>query len=270
MKKILAGVLAAASMLTVSATAFAASNDKTVTAAGDLEYDVAVTAPKIALNLVMPSKMAAALNPYGAAIKLEAKDTGAATTTATIASTAYEIKNLSKENGVFIDATAITTIETSDAPKADKSPAWGVIKEEVEEGTKNANLALMGGASADAFKDVSNNAIDPADESSAAAKSSNKIVQGALVLDSTVKADKTKNIAAGQTSQKKFIFVPVATSDTAPGTAYMAFIGKLAETKPAVTTSGSEAPEQEVVWNDDDAINVNLVLKVTAGPSDLK
>lgn len=243
MKKILAGVLAAVSMLTVAASAFA--DDKNVTAAGELEYDVEVTAPKVVLNLVMPAKMAAALNPYGAEIKLDADGTNKSTKG--IASTAYKITNKSLDYGVYIDATAITTIVTTDKPNADKSPAWNVKGTSVTDGTKGACLALLG---------VNNVTGNPVAAVSAAAKSN---AQGSLLLDSTVVANKETGVAAGQTSQAKMVYLAAATKsgDTVTETdAYLVFAGDLAKSSAA----------KEVVWNEDDAINVSLVLKVNPGP----
>lgn len=265
MKKILAGVLAAASMLTVSATAFAASNDKTVTKPGEVEYDVAVTAPTVVLNLVMPTKMSAALNPYGAEITVvpatkdaEGNAVAAKTNKIGIVSTAYKVENKSEDYGVYLDATAITTITTTDKPNADKTPAWGVVPEAItaKSGVKNANLALMANDSADALAGLTKPAA-----ASSEAKSS---AQGALVMDSTVKADSTKGVVAGQTTQKKFAFVKAQTPKTdteaaKPGEVYLGFVGVL----------GSSSTDKEVEWNEDDAITVTLVLKVTAGPKTL-
>lgn len=251
MKKIIAGVLAAASMLSVSATAFASSNDKAVTKAGEVTYDVAVTAPKVVLNLVMPAKMTAALNPYGADIALD-KDN---TTKNTIASAAYKVTNKSIDYGVYIDAKAITTITTTDKKKDDGSTAWAVVKTAIPstaDGVKNANLALMGFAAVSAMKTAT-----PAAANAKATGSA----QGALVLDSTVEADKENGIVAGQTEQKQFMYIKAATDATTPAEAYMGFVGKLGESKADGTA--------DVVWNEDDAINVNLVLKVTAGPKTL-
>lgn len=253
MKKILAGVLAAASMLAVSATAFA--TDKNVTAPGEVEYDVTAAAPKVTLNLVMPAKMAAALNPYGADIKLEDVKETSNTTKLGIASVAYKVSNKSTEYGVFIDAKAITTISTPDKP-VDGKPAWSVVATalpETADGVKNANMALMG------FKSISE--MKSATAPAAANAKATSSAQGALVLNSTVEANKETGVVAGQTEQKQFMYLKAATDATTPTDAYMGFLGKLAESK----ADGSK----DVVWNEDDAINVALVLKVTAGPKTL-
>lgn len=249
MKKILAGVLAAASMLSVSATAFATTTDKTITKAGDVTYDVSVVAPKITLDLVLPAKIAAALNPYGAAIKFDPSD---ATKTAGtgIVGTAHKISNKSVDYGVYIDASAITTITTTDKTK------WTVKSDAADtDGTKGAAMALVAAATAANV----NPATFPAAEKGAAAT-----VDSVMYLDSTVVADRTNGVAAGQVSKKKFAYLKAATSDGAtPPTitsadAYIGLTGKLAASK----ADGSA----DVVWNEDDAINVNLVLKISAGP----
>lgn len=255
MKKILAGVLAVASMLSVSVAASATST-KAISKTGDVTYDVAVAPEKVVLNLVMPAKMAAALNPYGAEIKLSTAE--GEVSTAGIASTAYKVENKSKDYGVYLDATAVTTVSTSDK-NAEGKPAWGVVPvASIADGTKNAALTLMGGENAEDFKDATSGAnkgpVAPID--SKAATNNTKADQGALALDSTKPADPEKKIAAGTTTQKKFLYVP------AEGAAHMAFIGKLAK-----DSTGENAAE--VVWNEDDAINVSLVLKVVVGPKTL-
>ena len=253
MKKILAGVLAVATMLTMSLSASAASNDKAVTKPGELTYDVAVTAPKVVLNLVMPAKMTAALNPYGAEITVvpgaAANDPATNKSTKGIASLAYKVTNKSTDYGVYLDATAITTITTTDKPNADKTPAWSVSGTTVTAGTKGACMSLL------ALDTVADDAV------AAASKAATSSAQGALLLDSTVAADKANGIVAGQTKQAKMAFVKAATTGAgaADGVIYLEFAGDLAKS----------SSTDEVVWNEDDAINVNLVLKVVAGPKTL-
>lgn len=252
MKKILAGILAAATMLTMSlsASAATATNEKAVTKPGELTYDVAVTAPKVVLNLVMPAKMTAVLNPYGAEITVvPGASAGAAAvnkSTKGIASLAYKVTNKSTDYGVYLDATAITTITTTDKPKADKSPAWSVTGTTVTAGTKGACMSLL------ALDTVADDAV------AAASKAASSSGQGVLNLDSTVPADKATGVVAGQTKQAKMAFVKASASGT-DGEVYLEFAGDLAKS----------SSTDEVVWNEDDAINVNLVLKVVAGPKTL-
>lgn len=236
MKKILAGVLAAASLTAMTVSASATTTDKIVTKAGEVTYDVAVTAPKVVLDLVMPSKIAASLNPYGAEIKLDA------TTTSTkgIASIAYEVTNKSEDYGVYLDATAITTVTTTDTTK------WAVTGTNTTAGTKSACAGLIA---------VENVTADPMPIASKSATASG---QGALLFDSTVAADRTTNTVAGQTKWSKVAFIKASNGGT-DGKVYLIIAGDLAK------SSGTD----EVVWNEDDAINVNLVLKVVAGPKTL-
>lgn len=257
MKKILAGVLAAASMLSVSATAFA--TDKNVTKAGDITYDVAVTAPKIVLNLTMPAKMSAVLNPYEATITVtpevkadSAKGISAAsavTASNKITSAGYKVSNMSEDYSVTIDATAITTVSTSDKEK------WTVSKTAVTDGTKGANMVFMAATAA--------SDLNPTTPATASAKWASG--KGILVLDSTVEADKESGVAAGQTDQKGFAVVAAQTPKTEsaaakPGVVYLGFSGKLAGDKAGGTAN--------VEWKEDDAINVALVLKVNPGKKD--
>lgn len=244
-KKILSGVLAAVSALTMSASAFASSNEKQVKAAGELEYEVNAVAPKVVLDLVMPAKLEAALNPYGAEIKLDADGTN--TTDTLIASTAYKITNKSQDYGVYIDATAITTVETADKTK------WKVTAEKVVNGTKGATLALIGADAVDAFATAAEGVKGQKITSAAATEST----QGILAMDSSVEANKETGVVAGQTSMKKLFFVKADADGSTPGEIYIGFAGDLA---------ASDKAKGEVEWTEDDAINVNLVLKVTAGP----
>lgn len=237
MKKIIASVLAAASVLSVSATAFAASDTKDVTKTGDITYDVSATAPKVTLKLVMPAKMAASLNPYGADIKLDKE--GKNTLKTGIASTAYEIINKTTDYGIAIDAKAITTVTTTD------TTTWKVSATNVEDGTKAANMAFM------SFKDAAAMAADASwADASAAADDDLDAQGGILVLDS----DQTSG-----TEQEGIVKLGAAANATTPASCVVGFVGVLAK-----SSTGKDA--KKVTWNEDDAINVNLVLKVNVGP----
>lgn len=250
MKKIIAGVLAAASMLSVSATAFA--TDKNVTKAGEVTYDVAVTSPKVVLNLVMPSKMAAALNPYGADIVIDNTDDTKTTVTNGIASAAYKVSNKSVDYGVYIDATATTTVTTSDKTK------WAVKAEApATDGTKSAQLALVADDTVAKLQTKAKGTI-PTTSTAATATA-----QGALVMNSTAPADTSKGLTAGQTQQKKVFYLKAATDADTPVDMYMGLFGALAK------DGTKDSKPVEVVWNEDDAINVALILKVSAGPKTL-
>lgn len=240
MKKIIAGILAAASVLSVSVTAFATASDKNVSKAGELTYDVAVTNPKVVLDLVMPAKMAATLNPYGAEIVFNGTDTAKNG----IISTSYKVTNKTKDNGVYIDATATTTVTTSDKDANGKA-AWSVTGSSVTAGTKGACMALIANKTAPA---PSSGKIAVPTATAAMTTSA----AGALLMDSTAPADAEKKIPAGQTTQKKLGFA------AAEGELYLTFVGELA--------GDDTTNKKEVEWKDDDAINVALILKVVAGP----
>lgn len=249
MKKILAGVLAAASLMAMTVTASATTKD--VTKAGDISYTVTAKAPAVVLKLKMPAKLEAVLNPFGADIKLD-KLEEPHTTNKGIASVAYDVTNKSTDYGVYLSGTAITTITTTDVAE-DKTANWSVKAEAVAtDGTaKTAQMALVAAADADALSKL---AVPTASAAATKAKPC-----GSLVLDSTVEKDDSNKIAAGQTDQAKFAFVPAATADVEEQKIVLGFIGALA--------SGTDSStKKEITWYDDDAINVNLVIKVTAGP----
>lgn len=238
MKKILAGVLASASLLTMTTSAFA--SEKKVTATGDVEYDVAATTPKVVLNLIMPAKMSAALNPYEADIKLNADvlddegnvTTAATTTNAGIASAAYELVNMSLDYGIVIDASATTTITAA------KGETWAVKTTDPVDGTKGAQMAVVTAADVDALKTVMEGALTE--------------TPGSIMMLDSAKPSK----------QKKFISIGAASKTTdeenpiAGASAVMGFAGKLA----------GSSDTKDVEWTEEDAINVALVLKVVAGP----
>lgn len=239
MKKILAGVLAGASLLTMTTSAFA--SEKKVAAAGDVEYDVAATTPKVVLNLIMPAKMSAALNPYGADIKLQAKveadaDAGIeaqneVATTVGIASAAYKITNMSTDYGVIINASATTTVTAA------KGETWAVKTTAPADGVKGAQMALITAADAEALKTVAE--ADLADG------------EGVMLLDSAKTVSKKEFVKLGGASVDETGDEPVVTGTSA----VIGFAGRLAK-------SGAK----DVEWTEEDAINVALVLKVVAGP----
>lgn len=245
MKKILAGVLAAASLMAMTVTASATTKD--VTKAGDISYTVTAKAPAVVLKLKMPAKFEAALNPFGADIKLD-KLEEPTTTNAGIASVAYDVTNKSADYGVYLSATAITTVTRSD-----KDETWTVNKTAVKTDgkLKAANMALVACKDAAALKALGEAATPAA---SAAWDDTDK--QGVLVLDSSVAA--TDTVKAGETSQSKLAYVPAIAGEVEEEKIVMGFIGKLA--------SGQDGTNPEITWYDDDAINVSLVIKVTAGP----
>ena len=187
--------------------------------------------------------MSAALNPFGADIKLSADEDSTDTVSFGIASVAYPIINKTVDYGVFIDASAITTVETADKTK------WTVGTAAPVAGTKGAQLTFSGAATTTAFKNLT---VQTASKAATAA------AQGALALNSAAAADKTAGTVAGQTKQSKLFYIPAATNEDTPAEIVVGFLGALAGSGTAAGT--------EVEWTEDDAINVNLVLKVSAGP----
>lgn len=125
-KKILAGILAAASMLSVSAVAFAADSDASdASSAAATTQDISGAAPATGVSYgvdaivsygtvdaVLPAttlmaKNSVVVNPYGAAVKTEKEDGSGtlATNTSFIASPYYTVKNNDEEGGLKVIAT---------------------------------------------------------------------------------------------------------------------------------------------------------------------
>ena len=230
MKRKIAGLLAALSVLSVSAPAFAA--DKKITKNfGEASYDVSAKMPKVTLNLVMPSTIKAALNPYGVGVQFDTESW--MESTMGIVSLSYPIVNKSLDYGVYFDAVAYTST----------SGDWEVTKTAVQNGTKAANMSLT----------AANTAEDLADEDnySNTASAASGSAQGNLPLDSTA--------ADGRTSQEKFAYIPAATADTPQQKIFIGFTGKLAD-------SSDSTP---VKWTENDSINVNVILRVFPAPKTL-
>lgn len=242
MKKILAGILASTTLLAMTVSASAATT-KTVTAAGEQTYDVTIAAPKVVLNLIMPAKITAALNPYGAEIKLDEATPTPTTITNGIGSVAYSVTNQSTDYGVWIDATAVTTVNTAD------ETAWTV--KALESGKKGAELALVAGNAVADIKTLATGTFADIVDAKATDNSGTP-KQGALRMDSTVAENATTGAAAGTTSQKKFMFVPAKNGST-DGVAYMALVGNL------------QNDVDTIEYTAEDSIGVSLVLKVSAG-----
>ena len=238
MKKILASLLAALSVLSVSVPAFA-SVEKTVKRPGEITYEVVAQRPNIVLNVVLPAQIKAAMNPYGNEFFID--DLSTIHTQNGIVSVAYPIHNLDKNYGVFIDAVAIT--DTS-------GKGWDVTTKTLTAGKKEANMSLTASDTeegiAAAYSNVKKQATSATD-------------QGNLPLDSTVVYDNGGKAMIGRTSQQKFAYVPASADGTTPSIIYIGFSGELSE----------DSADTPVNWTDTDFINVNLVLKLTPGPKTL-
>lgn len=234
MKKFLAGILAAVSVFSAAAPAYAAET-KVVSKPKEVVYDVVVQKPKIVLNVALPSQVKATLNPYGNDFALNELNT--IRTQNGIVSVAYPIHNYDTSYGVFIDAVAVTSTSGS---------GWDVTKGALTPGVKGANMAFVVSTTEEGVANYSN-------VSKAATSASS---QGNLALDSTVPADSAKGTVKGQTSQQKIGYVPASADGTTAEVIYIGFAGKLSE----------DAANAPVNWTDSDTINVNLVLKLTPGP----
>ncbi len=237
MKRFIASSLAALSVLSVSVPAYAATT-KNLTRQGEVSYDIVAQRPKVVLNVVLPSKIKAALNPYGNEFQIDELNT--IHTNNGIVSVAYPVLNLDTNYGVFIDAIAVTSTSGKN---------WSVTTDALTNGVKGANMSVTASKTEAGIMTYSN--VNKAATSATS--------QGNLPLDSTVPADKTKGIAKGQTSQQKLAYIPASADGTTAQTVYIGFSGALAE----------DSADTIVNWTDTDTINVNLVLKLTPGPKTL-
>lgn len=237
MKKLLAGLLAVASVLSVSVSAQAAAV-KSVAKPGELQFDVSVTSPKIVLNIVMPSQMKAAINPYGSEFQIN--DLNTIHTTNGIVSVAYPVYNFDTDYGIFIDAKGIT---------ATSNKSWSVTTSALTPGVKGANMAVTASNTEGGIPQYSN----------VAKAATSATSQGNMPLDSTVPADKAKGTVKGETHQHKLAYVPASADGTTPGKVFIGFAGQLSE----------DSNDTIVNWTDSDTINVQLILKITPGPKTL-
>ena len=229
MKKLMAGILAIAAVLSVTAPAQA---EKTIKKPAEVEYDVSAELPDIVLKIALPSQMKAAINPYGNSFTLDELHT--IQTQNGIVSVAYPVQNYDTEYGVFFDATAYTTTS---------SPKWNVTRDTLTAGVKGANMAVTAASTEAGI----------AEYSSEYKQATSATEQGNLPLDSTVTYDRKTGKVKGQTSQKKFAYIPASADGTTPSEIFIGFAGKLAP----------DTSDVVINWTDSDYINVNLVLKVT-------
>lgn len=108
MKKILAGVLAAASVMAMSVTASAVeAPDKTkaITKPGSAEYEAGIGFLTAELDVELPGQMKAFLNPYGASVAVTEKvgTTDPVKLNSNIVSWAYEVVNNTEDFAIGID-----------------------------------------------------------------------------------------------------------------------------------------------------------------------
>lgn len=224
MKKLLAGVLAAVTVLSVSAPAFASTTKRNVTKASEIEYEVSAKKPSIILKVSLPAEMRVALNPAGNTFRLSEKNT-IATSDNGIVSVAYPIINNDVNYGIIVSAAALTTTSSED---------WDVTTKTLSANKKEANMALVASTTEEGiavYSNTSKNATSATD-------------QGVLVLDSTVE----------KTSVQKLAYLPAHVDGEGQSVVYLGFTGALAD---------------NVVWDFDDNIYVDLILKLNPAPKTL-
>lgn len=244
-KKILAGVLAAASVMAMSATASAVeAPDKTkaVTKPGETEYEAGVGLLSAQLDVELPAQMKAFLNPYGATVAVN-EDTDASkivNSKDNIVSWGYEVVNNTEDFGIFVDVKDLAGKASTGITLKDAAPTAGA---------KEAWIALVGGKDAATAQGAA--AIAPAAKTAviAKAKTSEAGVQSCL----PVKADGSKD------SQAKFVYCQA--KDKA-GTNTM--------TKGVIGITGILAKSSstaEVEWTEDDEITLSYTLKISPAPA---
>lgn len=237
-KKIFAGVLAAASVLSVSATAFAAPEapDKTkaVTKPGETEYEAGVSMMGAELDVELPGNMKAFLNPYGAEVAIDEETTPNKMKTGVV-SWAYEVVNNTKDFGIFIDAKKVKGTPSTGVSIASAAPA---------NGKKEVYMSLVFAKDGAALKAVT-----------APAASS--------MTDNTQKVAHVA-ITASETSQAKFGYVPGKTdTDTTSPKGVIGFVGNISKQGSADASDATKVTD----WTDDDTVTVTYTLKISPAPA---
>lgn len=228
MKKILAGVLSAATVLSLSATAFAApaapDTTKPVTKPGETEYEAGVGMMSAELDVELPSAMKAFINPYGAVVAVE-EGASATTSNAGVVSWAYEVVNNTTDFGIMIDVkdgkvTPAATVAIAAPGAAETAKA------------KTAALVLQAGVSA-----AEATTYDAAKTTSKKAAADG--TQGIFVFSTT--AD----------SKSKIAYAPAKT--TAPGKVYLGLTGAISKV---------DGAGEDLEWTEDDTITATYTLKI--------
>lgn len=232
-KKILAGVLAAASVLTVSATAFAAPEEpdktKSVTKAGETEYETEVGMMSAELDVELPGSMKAFLNPYGAKVNVDKLATPTQMATG-IVSWGYEVVNNTKDFGIFIDTKDVI-------------------------GKGSTGVDIVSTAPADAKKEVWVALVFAKDTTALAA------VTTPAASSKTSEAQKTAYslVTTAKTSQIKFGYVPAATA-TEKGKGVIGIVGNISK-------QGSGTAPNTTEWTEDDSVTISYTLKISPAPA---
>ena len=245
-KKILAGVLAGVTALSTSVSAFATSapTEKDLTKvekAGETKYSVAVGTLDVKLNVTIPKKMSAFLNPYNASVKVDAEATP---TTANdgVVSWNYEIVNRTEDFGVNVDivgANAKVSKNMSMATAADLPATAG----DAMVGTatdKKVFLALLASDKDGNFLTVDQSLVNTKHNDSTSAVAG----AGAYIF-------KTVDAKEGETLTK-FAYVPAGT-EAAPSTVKLAFRGNL---------STVDADGNDLTWGSTEKVTASFSFKL--------
>lgn len=248
MKKILAGVLAAASAMAISTSAFAVeAPDKTkaVTKPGETEYEAGVGLLSAELDVELPASMKAFLNPYGATVAVN-EDTDASKILNTkngIVSWGYEIINNTESFGIFVDVKDLKGKMTSkDGSLSDSAPSAG---------TKAAWIAMVGGKNATTATGAANTA--PAAITAVISKTASGTDQTGKQTCLPVKADGSAD------SVSKFIYCQAKDKEGANEMTkgVIGFTGILGKSNSTAT----------VEWTEDDSITLTYTLKISPAPA---
>ncbi len=237
MKKILAGVIASASVMAMSAPAFAVSAPTApatkVTAPGETEYDAEIGMLTATLDVELPASMQAFLNPYGAEVEIDAETTPSTMKTGVV-SWAYEIKNNTTDYGIYIDAKNVKGTASTGV----KFIAGGTTAP--ADGVKEVQMSLAFAKDVSTFK---------AFDGTKATAGTKKDLSGGFV-----------NIDTKAVSQSKFGYAPAATNASTPGKATVGFVGKISK-------EGSKSADGKTTeWTEDDTLTISYVLKISPAP----
>ncbi len=241
MKKILAGVMAAATMMTVSATAFAVEapeQTKAVTKPGETEYEAGVSVMGAELDVELPGQMKAFINPYGAEVKVSTDET---VSKLGVVSYAYEIVNNTKDFGLLIDIKNAKATPSADvALSAPAVAATGLSDKKV------ALVLTTGDTAAAAVTDANATAA-----ATTAAATQSK--QGVFVFTDGADASKTKLAN----------FAYVAAAETAAVKKYIAFQGQVGKKYATADATNGIAVGDAVEWTEEDTLTATYTLKIS-------
>ncbi len=235
-KKIVAGFLAFAAVMSISVPAFAvAAPDKTkyITRPSEKEYEAYVEQLRVELDVEFPAQMRAYLNPYGAEVAVSDDKYVTTKMKSGVLSWAYEILNYTRDYGIFIDACDVRGTASKGIEFTDSVPA--------SQGEKQVYMALVFAKDADTFSRLT----------------------GASAKTGTDENQKTAYIPISETpsSQQKFGYIKGAVTGCSRGV-----IGFVGNTSKQGSTDNPSAPTKTTEWTDDDSITVDCILKIGPAP----